>query len=145
MGPRLIIFSEFDGWLASFWIVNLTSLFTSMAEYETNEPRSQTTLRQLVLESSIRHTQGWLKLMLVKQSDLFYSTRKYCKLQVKHWKLLVVSSINGFTFYYSKRWFLSIWSNNGTCFYLRNIFSNIQCSTIQTAMYEVDSQYSLST
>jgi len=24
------VFSEIDGWLASFWIVNLTSLFTSM-------------------------------------------------------------------------------------------------------------------
>ena len=28
------------------------------------EPRLQTTVRQLGLESSIRHTQGWLKLML---------------------------------------------------------------------------------
>ena len=29
------------------------------------EPRLQTTVRQLGLESSIRHTQGWLKLILL--------------------------------------------------------------------------------
>ena len=28
------------------------------------EPRLQTTVRQLGLESSIRHTQGWLKLII---------------------------------------------------------------------------------
>jgi len=33
------------------------------------EPHLQTTVRQLGLESSIRHTQGWLKLIFIIKED----------------------------------------------------------------------------
>jgi len=37
-----------------------------------SEPRLQTTLRQHGLESSIRHTQGWLKLILFNTYTFVY-------------------------------------------------------------------------
>ena len=44
--------------MSKYAVTNFLTLVASA------EPRLQTTVRQLGLESSIRHTQGWLKLII---------------------------------------------------------------------------------